>query len=183
MKMKEMIALLLILFSFGLPLFSIEISTRPAKKEDIHVLYDLICELAVFEGKDLASLPLTKENLYERGFGESPYFFVEVAELENKVVGYALYFYGFSAHQGSPFLYVDDLYVKEKYRGQGIGTRLLKQLACYAKQQHCCRLEWHVFDWNESGIAFYEKLDADLRKDLILVRLEKDPMDRLAVND
>lgn len=181
--MKQYCIALVILFSYGLPLFSTEVSIRHAQEEDIDAIHDLICELAEFEGKDLTSLPVTKKNLCEFGFGACPYFFVEVAELENKVIGYALYFYGFSAHKGSPILYVDDLYVKEKYRGQGIGTRMLKQLACYAKQHHCCRLEWHVFDWNESGIAFYEKLDADLRKDLILVRLEKDPMDRLAVND
>lgn len=69
---------------------------------------------------------------------------------------------------------VDDLYVKPSDRGQGIGSALLKQLARYAKEIGCCRMEWHAFDWNEQAIAFYEHLGGTLRKDLLLIRMEKD---------
>lgn len=56
---------------------------RPAKVEDIDTLYELVCDLAVFEGKDLATLPVNKENLKKYGFGETPYFHVEFAENQN----------------------------------------------------------------------------------------------------
>ena len=95
-------------------------STRPARIEDVDVLYDLICELAEFEGKDLSTLPVTKENLQKYGFGENPCFHVEFAETQNGIVGYALYSYVYSGHQGTPFLYVDDLYVRPSERNQGI---------------------------------------------------------------
>ncbi len=68
------------------------------------------------------------------------------------IVGYALYYYGFSAKRGQPILYLEDLYVKPNYRGEGIG--------------------WHVFDWNEKAKAFYKSLGAYMREDLIQVRWE-----------
>ncbi|MFI5344363.1 MAG: GNAT family N-acetyltransferase [Chlamydiales bacterium] len=154
--------------------------TRPAKMGDEDVLYELIRELAQYEGKDIATLPLTKENLRRFGFSENPHFCTEFAECEDKVVGYALYYYAFSANQGRPILYLEDLYVKPEYRGIGIGSQFLKQLAKYATQNDCCRLEWHVFSWNDSAISFYQKLGGVLRNDLIQVRLEKDALQRLA---
>lgn len=86
-------------------------------------------------------------------------------------MAYALYFYTFSAHQGYPVLYLEDLYVKLDYRKQGVGSALISRLACYAHKHHCCRMEWHVFDWNHEAMTFYQKLGANLRKDLLLVRL------------
>ena len=153
---------------------------RPAKVEDLDALYELICDLAVFEGKDLATLPVNKDNLKKYGFGVAPCFHVEFAENQKGIVGYALYSYVYSGHQGTPFLYVDDLYVKPAERGQGIGSGLLKQLACYAQEVGCCRMEWHVFDWNESAISFYENLGGNLRKDLMLIRMEKNAYLKMA---
>ena len=154
--------------------------TRPATVEDIDVLYELVCDLAIFEGKDLETLPVTKENLVKFGFGETPYFHVEFAENQNGIVGYALYSYVYSGHQGTPFLYIDDLFVKPSERGQGIGTGLLKQLARHAQEVGCCRMEWHAFDWNDSAIAFYENLGGKLRKDLLLIRMERDAYMKMA---
>lgn len=157
-----------------------DFQTRPAQVEDLDELYALVCELAAFEGKDLDSLPATKENLAKYGFGKTPYFHVEFAENENGIVGYALYSYVYSGHQGTPFLYVDDLYVKPSERGKGIGTGLLKRLAANAKEVGCCRMEWHAFDWNDQAITFYENLGGKLRKDLLLIRMEKDAYWKMA---
>lgn len=153
---------------------------RPAQIGEEGVLYELICELAQHEGKDISALPLTKENLHHFGFGDKCYFYTEFAECEDKVIGYALYFYAFSANQGRPILYLEDLYVKPEYRGEGIGSELLKQLARYAIQEGCCRLEWHVFAWNGSAIRFYQKIGGILKDDLIQVRLEKEALQKLA---
>lgn len=154
--------------------------TRPAKMGDEDLLYGLIRELALYEGKDINTLPLTKENLHRFGFGEHPLFCTELAECEDQVVGYVLYYYAFSANQGLPILYVEDLYVKPEYRGMGIGSQFFKQLARYAIQKDCCRMEWHVFSWNDTAISFYQKLGGVLRNDLIQVRLEKAALQKLA---
>lgn len=152
---------------------------RPAMEGEEEVLYKLICELAYFEGNNTVSHSLTKENILKFGFGDQPYFCTEFAEMNGEIVGYALYYYGFSANRGFPILYLEDLYVKQEYRGQGIGNSFLKKLAKYAKQQECCRLEWHVFKWNDAAIEFYEKLGGAFREDLIQVRIESDALEIL----
>lgn len=76
--------------------------------------------------------------------------------------------------------YVDDLYVIPSERGKGIGTGLLKQLAANAKEIGCCRMEWHAFDWNDQAITFYENLGGKLRKDLLLIRMEKEAYWKMA---
>lgn len=179
--MKKIAVFLITLLQIGV--YAIDPSTfhtRPALVEDVDVIYEFICDLAAYEGKDLAALPVTKENLKKYGFGKTPYYHVELAENRNGIVGYALYSYGFSGHQGTPFLYVDDLYVKPSERGQGIGTGLLNRLARYAKEVSCCRMEWLAFDWNESAISFYENLGGNLRKDLLLIRMEKEAYLKMA---
>jgi GNAT superfamily N-acetyltransferase len=175
-----MARLMILFFSLCVTVAAFGLNIRPATSSDTDALYGLICELALYEGKDIASLSLTKDNLREFGFGSHPYFFAELVEEDNQLVGYALYFYAFSGNKGYPVLYIDDLYVKETYRGCGIGTLLLKQLARYALERNCCRLEWHVFDWNQPAIAFYEKLGSTLKKELVLVRLEQEGLRALA---
>ena len=145
---------------------------RPAQTGEEEVLYELICKLAHYERNDISKLPLTKESLRQYGFGDKRFFYTEFASSEDKVIGYALYYYGFSSNQGRPILYLEDLYVKPEYREQGIGTEFLKKLATYAIKEGCCRLQWHVLAWNESAINFYRKLGGFLKEDSIQVRLE-----------
>lgn len=160
----------------------VKFSTRPAKIGEEEILYNLIRELAQYEGKDIDTLPLTKEKIQSFGFGDKAYFQVEFAEHNQHIVGYALYYYGFSANQGHPILYLEDLYIKPEHRGLGIGSQLLKQMAQYALQKDCCRLEWHVFSWNDQAIRFYKKIGGVLREDLIQVRLDKDGLQKLIEN-
>ena len=145
---------------------------RPAKEDEVDILYELILELAQYERNDISKLHLTKENLRQYGFGDKRLFYTEFASSEDKVIGYALYYYAFSTILGRPILYLEDLYVKPEYRGQGIGTEFLKKLATYAIKEGCCRLQWHVLAWNESAINFYRKLGGFLKEDSIQVRLE-----------
>lgn len=174
--------LFLILLVFTMKTLHAEDGTlilRPAKLGEEGVLYDFIRELALYEKKDVDKLPLTLESLKTFGFSGNPYFLTEFAEVEGVVVGYALYFYTFSASLGSPILYLEDLYVKPDYRNRGIGSELLKKLALYAREKQCCRLEWHVFNWNEPAQEFYRKLGAEFKEDLLQVRLNQSAMEKL----
>lgn len=105
---------------------------RALKPGEENALYAMICELAAFEGKDVSSLPLTPENLQRFGFGAKPFFHTQAALVDDKPVGYASYCYTFSAHQGYPVLYLEDLYVAPEYRRKGIGKAILSKLAQYA---------------------------------------------------
>lgn len=179
-KMRKKFFCILIFIALMSPLLS---STRPAVESDVPELHKLISELVVSEGHEASSVSATYEDLRFFGFGERPFFFAEVAETDGKIVGYALYFFSFSASQGRPILYLKDLYVKSEYRGCGLGTQLVKQLARYAQKHNCCRMEWLVSDWNEGAIAFYEKLGAELNNSLVPVRMGRGAIDHLAKED
>ena len=57
-------------------------------------------------------------------------------------------------------IYLEDLYVKEAYRGRGYGKGLLRRLAQIAVERGCGRLEWSCLDWNSPSIDFYLSLGA-----------------------
>lgn len=157
----------------------LSIKIRPAQIGEEGLLLELIRELALYEGKNLESLPLTKEKLAQYGFGAEKLFFTEFAELDEQVIGYALYAYKFSANQGRPVLYLEDLYVRSAYQRLGIGSQLIKKIAQIAHENDCCRMEWHVFDWNLPAIAFYKKMGTQLKNEAILCCLDRHEMQLL----
>ena len=75
-------------------------------------------------------------------------------------LGIALYYFTFSTFTGKPTLYLEDIFVPEEYRGQGIGTSLLVELAKIAVKRDCARMDWIVLDWNKLSWEFYNKLGA-----------------------
>ena len=74
--------------------------------------------------------------------------------------GFALFFHNFSTWTGKPGIWLEDLFVRPQFRGQGHGKALLVELARLAVERGCGRLEWSVLDWNEPSIAFYKALGA-----------------------
>lgn len=75
-------------------------------------------------------------------------------------VGYALYFYTYSSFLARPTLYLEDVFVLDRYRGLGIGRSLFLRCVREARRRGCGRMEWSVLNWNASAIRFYEKMGA-----------------------
>jgi diamine N-acetyltransferase len=93
---------------------------------------------------------------------EKNFFSCIVVENEKKeIVGMAIYSFTYYSWVGKS-LYLDDLYVKEKYRNNKIGTKILKRIFQIAQKSHCNRLRWQVGDWNKQAIKFYQRLGADI---------------------
>jgi len=113
-------------------------------------------------------------------FGPHPYAEVLIAELEDRPVGFALFFHNYSTFLGRPGIYLEDLFVTPDARGAGIGRDLLVRLARIAVERDCGRLEWWVLDWNESAIAFYERLGARNMEGWNVFRIDADALGRLA---
>ena len=53
--------------------------------------------------------------------------------------------------------YVDELVVDSEHRGQGVGTRLLQQLADVARRMGCCRIELDSAFYRKESHRFYER--------------------------
>jgi len=122
----------------------------------------------------------TVGRIRRHGFGPRRYFETLICRRGKVPVGLALYYFTYSTFLGRPTLYLEDLFVLPKERGNGAGKALLRELAAIAVRRGCGRMEWTVLDWNTPSIRFYEKLGAKLRKEWILTRLTGAPLRRLA---
>ncbi|MBL0105122.1 MAG: GNAT family N-acetyltransferase [Bacteroidetes bacterium] len=136
------------------------ITVRRGEKKDLPSLLSLVKELALFE-KAPEEVTNTLSDMERDGFGEKPVFGFHVAEVDKVIVGIALYFVKYSTWKGAG-LYLDDLIVTEKMRGQGIGQKLFDAYMDEAKKINAKQVHWQVLDWNTPAIDFYKKLGAKI---------------------
>jgi GNAT superfamily N-acetyltransferase len=94
-----------------------------------------------------------------------------VAEVDDGIVGFALFFTNFSTFLAQPGLYLEDLYVLPSHRGRGIGEAMLNRLARLAVERGYGRFEWSVLDWNEHAIRFYQRMGATVMPDWRICRI------------
>jgi GNAT superfamily N-acetyltransferase len=152
---------------------------RPARVEDVPIIFQLICDLATYE-RAPDDVIATEEQLVDVLFGERPAAEVLLAFEGKSPVGFAVYFYNFSTWLGRPGLYLEDLFVKPEMRGKGYGRALLVELAKIARDRECGRMDWAVLDWNEPAIKFYRSLGAKPMDDWTVFRLTRDEIAKLA---
>jgi len=134
------------------------ITIRKAVKEDTKHIHRLITELAIYEKLEhemQASVKDLETSIFDKNQAN-----VIIAELDGKVVGYALYFYSYSTFLAKAGIYLEDLYVEKVHRGKGIGKILLSELAKITVDNGFGRLEWSVLDWNKPAIDFYKSIGA-----------------------
>jgi len=155
---------------------------RPAQPHDVSILLDLIRELAAYEREPDAVLA-TEADLLRDGFGDNPKFQVILADKDHQTVGFSLYFFSYSTWEGRGCLFLEDLFVRPAFRGLGIGKAMLIFLARIAQKEECRRFQWHVLDWNELAIGFYQTLGARLLPEWRIVRLDHAAINTLAVQD
>jgi len=155
-----------------------KIKIRTATKNDMPIILTLIREIAEYE-KLSHEVVATKEKVRETLFGNIKYAEVIIAEYDNKPVGQALFFHNYSTFLAQPGIYLEDLFVRPKFRGKGIGKELLKSLVKIAKERNCGRIEWTVLDWNKPAIDFYKSLGSKPMDEWITYRLISDNFDKL----
>ena len=144
---------------------------RKGKKKDMKAVLDLIQELATFE-KEPDAVVVTVADLERDGFGDSPLFHTFVAEIENEIVGIALYYYRYSTWKGKT-IHLEDLIVKEKMRGSGLGFALYSKIIEQGKIDKVRRIEWAVLDWNLPAIEFYQKSGAKVLEDWRVAQMDE----------
>lgn len=100
---------------------------------------------------------------------QKPVFVYEDAT--GTVQGYAFCVIEITEENGSlhprKVLYVDDLCVDSRQRGQKIGEQLYQHISEFAQSQQCDSLTLHVWNDNTGALRFYERLGLKPLKTLL----------------
>jgi GNAT superfamily N-acetyltransferase len=158
-----------------------EVSVRPAGPEDVATMFGFIRELASYERAPEA-VTGTPEMLHEALFGSRPSAeaLLAVGGEPREQLGFALFHGTFSTWECRPGIWLEDLFVPERWRRSGVGGALLRALAAIAVQRGCARLEWTALDWNAPALTFYAGLGAERLEQWTTHRLHGAALDALA---
>ena len=145
------------------------IDFRFAEEKDVALILHFIKQLAEYEKMSdqvVATESLLQEWIFKKQKAE-----VIFPIVDGKEVGFALFFHNFSTFLGRAGIYLEDLYIEPKYRGNGYGKALLIKLAQITQERGCGRLEWSCLNWNKPSIDFYLSLGAVPMDDWKIYRL------------
>ena len=154
------------------------LSIRAAMVSDAPLLLGFFQELAEYE-RQPGAVVLRQETLVRDGFGSQPKFRSLIAEWDGQPIGYALFFAIYSSWTGSG-TFLEDLFVREAFRGRGIGKALLSEVARIARREGSYGIRWEVLDWNESAVGFYKSLGVEFLDEWRQVLLGAEALNRLA---
>ncbi len=155
------------------------LAIRQACPDDADTVHRFIVELATYEHAPDA-VEVTPAELRAQLASPTPPFECVLAELAGEPVGCAIFFPNYSTWRGRRGLYLEDLVVRERFRGRGIGRALLGHVCGLALARGCTRVEWAVLDWNTPAIAFYRSLGAIALDEWTVYRLADRALDRMA---
>ena len=146
------------------------LTVRFAAREDVPDIVSLIREAADHEGHaHLATA--TPQRMDEELFGPGAACECLIGEQDGQTVGFALFFHNFSTFLCRKGLYLEDLFVRPRARGLGLGKLLLQRLARIAVDRECGRFEWGVLAWNVQAQAFYQRMGATMLPDWRVCRV------------
>ena len=155
-----------------------DLDIRFAVESDSALLLDFIKRLAAYEkksGQVTATVSDIKKSLFENKYAEAI-----MAYYKDAPVGFAVFFHNFSTFIGKSGIYIEDLYIDEKYRGMGMGSKILSFIAHLALKRGCSVLEFSVLKWNKPSIRFYKNLGAEEKNEWSNYRFSGRALKRLA---
>lgn len=153
---------------------------RRARPGDEAGILACIQALADYE-KEPDAVDNTVDMLTATLFGDDPRafaFVVDGGECEIRAI--AIWFLTYSTWTGKHGIWLEDLYVHERYRSHGYGVALLSALAAECLERGYPRLEWTVLDWNEPAIGFYRALGAEAMEEWTTRRVTGAALEALA---
>lgn len=132
---------------------------REAEERDVDTIYELILALSSHENS--REYVVTNTNiLKEQGFGKNKMFGALLAEYNENTAGYLTYVWNYSTWQGGCYMYLENIFVLEQYRGIGIGSALMQEAKVVCNYNDRLHMKWEVQLDNEKAIEFYKKQGA-----------------------
>lgn len=157
-----------------------DILIRKGVKKDLPQVLTLIKELAEYENAS-KEVTITLDELEKDGFSQQPLFHFFVVENENELIGLSFYYTRYSTWKGK-FLYLEDLIIKEAYRGNGIGSLLFEETIKTCKSEEYNGMTWQVLDWNKPAINFYKKYNSDISSKWLNGKLTNEQIHKICNN-
>ncbi len=149
---------------------------EPIKCTNFNEFLFLVDKLAEYEKltppDDKAKIRLRKD-----GLSKNPKYEAFLGKKDDRYIGYVIFFMSYSSFLAKPVLYLEDIFVLKENRKTGVGQKLFNFIVSLAKERDCGRIEWHVLNWNQLGIKFYEKNNAKHLSNWLYYRLTSDQFD------
>ena len=137
--------------------------------DDFLVLIDELAEYEKLAPPDEEA----KKRLRRDCLSDKPKYQAFIGKFGDKYVSYVIFLFTYSSFLALPTLFIEDIFVLEEYRRQGVGKKMFEFLKEIAKREGCGRIEFTVLKWNKSAQGFYEKNKAQ-RLEWFLYRLVKE---------
>jgi GNAT superfamily N-acetyltransferase len=148
----------------------------PADAADITAM---IHELAEFEhAADQCTVAETQ--ISTALFAEAAILRGHVAEVDGEIAAMALWFLNFSTWDGVAGIYLEDLYVRPRFRRLGLARGLVSTLARECLDHGYTRLSWAVLDWNADATALYAGIGGQPQREWTTYRLSGPELAELA---
>jgi GNAT superfamily N-acetyltransferase len=154
---------------------------RHASIKDSNTILSFIKKIAKYENLDnevIANIDTVEEFIFKKHFAQAI-----IGEMFNMPIAFAVYFYTFSTFTGKPTLYIEDIYVDEEYRQNGVGSKIFKYLVNLAIKEGCGRLELAVLKWNEPAIKFYKKMGGHCLEEWEIFRFNEETLKQIIKDD
>lgn len=152
---------------------------RRARPGDEAEIVAMIRELAEFE-KATDECTVTESQIATALFDPNPIGFCHLAEVDGEAAAVALWFRNFSTWDGVAGIYLEDLFVRDKFRRRGLARTLLATLAKECVDNGYTRLSWAVLDWNVNAIALYDGVGGRPMSEWITYRVSGPQLGELA---
>ena len=182
------------------------ISVREATPEDVAQMHQMINELAEYEkapeeviateldlmkalfGRDFSSPEFDQhDSISTSGSANTPHgqpavyaFVIDDPNDSDQLAGMAIWFLNYSTWDGTHGVYLEDLYVRPQFRGQGMGKALMKRLAQVCIDNDYSRFQWWVLNWNQPAIEVYRAMGAKAMDEWTVYRVSGQELKDLA---
>ena len=136
-----------------------DIQIRKSTPDEVPAIVRLMRDFAEYE--DLGDYcEITEARLNDVMFGEQAFVEGLVAFHDEEPIAYAMFYPYFASFRGQCGFYLEDIFIAEDFRRNGLGEAMVKIVAKLAKQRGYERIDFQVLEWNTPAVKFYEKLGA-----------------------
>jgi GNAT superfamily N-acetyltransferase len=146
-------------------------SLRLATPEDADEVAHLCRELLAFYG---IAPPYSRwamaEAIRDRALAQGG-LEILLADRDGVVVGLLIFVQVYSVALCQDSFFIQDIFVSERWRGEGIGRQMMEYLGVLAERRSVGQIDWTADPWNDKSRRFYDSLGPHQRADKIFYRI------------